>query len=252
MKAVRRHELDKTARFLSPDAPLARAPAPAADGPTPPAKTDKKEDAGKESLIDTTHSIMVGGSKLEYRAMAGTLPLKDDEGKLTANVFFVAYTKTDVDDLSKRPITFAFNGGPGSSSVWLHLGAFGPKRVVLGSDGDAPQPPYRLVDNEETLLDLTDLVFIDPVSTGYSRSPEPKEEKQFHGVEGDVHSVGDFIRLYVTRFNRWESPKFLAGESYGTTRAGRAVRLSPGPPRPLPQRHRSRVRRPEFRDAPFR
>ncbi|HVS37972.1 MAG TPA: hypothetical protein VMS17_20600 [Gemmataceae bacterium] len=193
-------------------------PASAADGPTPP-KAEKKDDPGKESFAETTHTITVAGAKLEYRATAGTLPLKDDEGKTTANVFFVAYTKTGVDDLSKRPITFAFNGGPGSSSVWLHLGAFGPKRVVLGDEGDAPQPPYRLVDNEDTLLDLTDLVFIDPVSTGYSRSPEPKEEAQFHSVEGDVHSVGDFIRLYVTRFNRWQSPKFLAGESYGTTRA---------------------------------
>ncbi len=187
--------------------------APARDAPA------KSDDSGKGSFSETTHTITVGGEKLEYRAMAGTLPLKDDDGKVTANVFFVAYTKTGVDDLSRRPITFAFNGGPGSSSVWLHLGAFGPKRVVLGDEGDAPPPPYRVVDNEDTLLDLTDLVFIDPVSTGYSRSPEPKEAAQFHSVEGDVHSVGDFIRLYTTKYNRWESPKFLAGESYGTTRA---------------------------------
>jgi carboxypeptidase C (cathepsin A) len=196
------------------------APASAGDGPNAPlAKSDKKDDSSKESLAETTHVVSVGGAKLEYKATAGRLPLKDDEGKTTADVFFIAYTKTGVDDLAHRPITFAFNGGPGSSSVWLHLGAFGPKRVVLGDEGEAPPPPYRLVDNEDTLLDLTDLVFIDPVSTGYSRSPDPKEEKQFHGVEEDVHSVGDFIRLYVTRFNRWESPKFLAGESYGTTRA---------------------------------
>jgi carboxypeptidase C (cathepsin A) len=103
--------------------------------------------------------------------------------------------------------------------VWLHLGAFGPKRVALADEGEAPQPPYRLVDNEETLLDLTDLVFIDPVSTGYSRAPEAKDEAKFHSVEGDVHSVGDFIRLYTTRFGRWGSAKFVAGESYGTTRA---------------------------------
>ncbi len=200
-------------RSLSAGAPLAGAPAPARDAPA------KSDDSGKGSLTETTHAVTVGGAKLEYRATAGTLPLKDDDGKITANVFFVAYTKTGVDDLSRRPITFAFNGGPGSSSVWLHLGAFGPKRVALGAEGDAPPPPYRLVDNEDTLLDLTDLVFIDPVSTGYSRTPEPKEAAQFHSVEGDVHSVGDFIRLYTTKFNRWESPKFLAGESYGTTRA---------------------------------
>ncbi len=196
--------------------PWLALPAAGADAPPAAAKSDN---AGKESLAETTHTVTVGGAKLEYKATAGTLPLKDDEGKITANIFFVAYTKTGVDDLSRRPITFAFNGGPGSSSVWLHLGAFGPKRVALGDEGDAPPPPYRLVDNEATLLDLTDLVFIDPVSTGYSRSPEPKEEAQFHSVEGDVHSVGDFIRLYTTRFNRWASPKFLAGESYGTTRA---------------------------------
>ncbi len=199
--------------------PWLASPAPALDAPTPPAKSEKKDDKGKEYLTETLHTVTVGGVKLDYKATAGTLPLKDDEGKVTANVFFVAYTKTGVDDLSRRPITFAFNGGPGSSSVWLHLGAFGPKRVALAGEGEAPPPPYRLVDNEDTLLDLTDLVFIDPVSTGYSRSPEPKEEAKFHSVEGDVHSVGDFIRLYTTRFDRWESPKFLAGESYGTTRA---------------------------------
>ena len=167
---------------------------------------------------------------------------------MTANVFFVAYTKTGVDDLSRRPITFAFNGGPGSSSVWLHLGAFGPKRVVLGDEGDAPPPPYRLVDNEATLLDLTDLVFIDPVSTGYSRSPEPKEEAQFHSVEGDVHSVGDFIRLYTTRYTLGVAEVPGRRELRHHPR-GRPGRLPAGPPRPLPQRHRPGLRRPELRDA---
>ena len=200
--------------------PWLASPTAALAAPAAAATSDKKDNAGKDSLTETTHTITVGGVKLDYKATAGALPLKDDEGKVTAHVFFVAYTKTGVDDLSRRPITFAFNGGPGSSSVWLHLGAFGPKRVVLAGKGDAPPPPpYRLVDNEDTLLDLTDLVFIDPVSTGYSHSPTPKDEAKFHSVEGDVHSVGDFIRLYTTRFNRWQSPKFLAGESYGTTRA---------------------------------
>ena len=197
--------------------PWLAAPAPARDAPAAP-KGDKKEDAGKEP-ISTSHTVTVGGAKIDYTATAGSLPLKDDEGKTTANVFFVAYTRNGVDDLSRRPVTFAFNGGPGSSAVWLHLGAFGPKRVALGDEGDAPDPPYRIVDNEDTLLDMTDLVFIDPVSTGYSRSPDPKQEKEFHGVQEDLHSVGDFIRLYTTRFNRWGSPKFIAGESYGTTRA---------------------------------
>ena len=122
-------------------------------------------------------------------------------------------------DSSKRPITFTFNGGPGSASVWLHLGAFGPRRVEMGDAGALLPPPYKLVDNESSLLDVTDLVFIDPVSTGYSRAVPGEAPKQFHGIQEDVQSVGDFIRLYATRNKRWTSPKFLAGESYGTTRA---------------------------------
>jgi carboxypeptidase C (cathepsin A) len=124
-----------------------------------------------------------------------------------------------VDDPAKRPLTFSFNGGPGSSSVWLHLGLLGPRRVVMEFDGDLPQPPYQLADNEFSLLDQTDLVFIDPVSTGYSRPVEGQKAKDFHGFKKDLETVGDFIRLYTTRYNRWLSPKFLIGESYGTTRA---------------------------------
>jgi carboxypeptidase C (cathepsin A) len=165
---------------------------------------------------------VLNGAKLEYTATAGTLVLKEEDGKPTAGVFFVAYTK-EAADRSRRPITFTFNGGPGSSSVWLHLGAFGPKRVLMKPDGEPLPPPYRLVDNDLTLLDLTDLVFIDPVSTGYSRPAPGVSGKQFHGVQEDIQSVGEFIRLYTTRFNRWESPKFLAGESYGTTRAAALV-----------------------------
>jgi carboxypeptidase C (cathepsin A) len=198
---------------------LVALPAPAQDPAPAPAKGEHKGDAPHEGLTETQHAIPVNGIKLEYKATAGTLPLKGEDGKTTANVFFVAYTKAGVEDASKRPITFAFNGGPGSSAVWLHLGAFGPRRVVMTDKGEPPQPPYRLVDNEDTLLDLTDLVFIDPVSTGYSRAADEKNAKQFHGVEEDVRSVGEVIRLFVTRFNRWSSPKFLAGESYGTTRA---------------------------------
>jgi carboxypeptidase C (cathepsin A) len=173
----------------------------------------------KEVLVETNHSIQFGGSKLDYKATAGTLILKGENDKPKASVFFVAYTKVGVQDVSQRPITFAFNGGPGSSSVWLHMGAFGPKRVLMADDGQALPPPYRLVDNEDTLLDLTDLVFIDPVSTGYSRPAPEQSAKEFHGVEEDLQSVGDFIRLYTTKYQRWSSPKLLAGESYGTTRA---------------------------------
>ncbi|MBS1249323.1 MAG: hypothetical protein MAG431_00899 [Chloroflexi bacterium] len=136
-----------------------------------------------------------------------------------ASVFFIAYTKKDGEERGTRPITFSFNGGPGSSSVWLHLGVLGPRRVEMGDAGNLLPPPYRLVNNEFSLLDETDLVFIDPVSTGYSRPVPGEEAEQFHGVEKDVKSVGEFIRLYTTRYKRWTSPKFLIGESYGTTRA---------------------------------
>ena len=143
-----------------------------------------------------------------------------DEPKQKAKVFYVAYTRTDIgNDPSKRPITFSFNGGPGSASVWLHLGALGPRRTELTERGEAPLAPYHLVDNEATWLDSTDLVFIDPVSTGYSRSVPGEDPKQFHGFKEDLASVGDFIRLYTSRSARWASPKFIIGESYGTTRA---------------------------------
>ncbi|OAI46965.1 peptidase S10 [Planctomycetaceae bacterium SCGC AG-212-F19] len=202
----------------------AQEPAPATK-PKPPASKEgtDKEGAARpeksEKLVTSRHSITVGGAKLEYEATAGTLTLKDDDGKARASMFFVAYTKVGATPAKQRPLTFAFNGGPGSSAVWLHLGVLGPKRVVLEEKGKSVAPPYRLVDNEATLLDQTDLVFIDPVSTGYSRPAAGVEAKLFHGVQEDIDSIGAFIRQYVTRFNRWESPKFLIGESYGTTRA---------------------------------
>lgn len=183
-------------------------------------KTEETMDeAGKEKVVDTTHSITVEGKKLEYRARAGTILLKEEDGKAKASIFYVAYTKLGVKDPCSRPITFSFNGGPGSSSVWLHLGILGPRRVLLDEEGMPLPPPYRLVDNEYSILDRTDLVFIDPVSTGYSRAAEEGNAKEFHGVEGDIESVGKFIRLYTTRHKRWTSPKYLIGESYGTTRA---------------------------------
>ena len=180
------------------------------------AQADKK-DKRKES--ETIHALTIGGTKLEYKATAGTLPLKDAEGKTTADIFFIAYTKTGVADPALRPVTFSFNGGPGSSSVWMHLGLLGPKRVKLADDGSAVPPPYSLIDNEYSLLDETDLVFIDPVGTGYSRAAKPEDAKKFFGVAEDAQSVAEFIRTYVTKNTRWASPKFLIGESYGTTRA---------------------------------
>ena len=194
------------------------------------ANNDKKNDEGYPSLEDkivqTRHKVTIGGSQLKYTATTGTIVLKEESEKnekavgekAKASIFFVAYTKDDENDAGKRPITFAFNGGPGSSSVWLHLGLLGPRRVQMDDTNILP-PPYKLVENEYSLLDVTDLVFIDPVSTGFSRAVPGEKPKAFHNFSKDIESVGDFIRLYTTRYQRWNSPKFLAGESYGTTRS---------------------------------
>jgi carboxypeptidase C (cathepsin A) len=191
-------------------------------------KKSEEKPTPKDNLVTTQHSVTVGGKEIKYTVTTGTIVMKEEtpdrekesEGeKPKAQFFFVAYTKDGVEDRSKRPLTFSFNGGPGSSSVWLHLGLLGPRRVEMTFEGDLPQPPFKLVDNEFSLLDETDLVFIDPVSTGYSRPVEGEKAKQFHGFKKDIESVGDFIRLYTTRYQRWLSPKFLIGESYGTTRS---------------------------------
>jgi carboxypeptidase C (cathepsin A) len=196
-----------------PAPPPAEPPAAAAPQSTPP--PPKVE----EKTSKTDHSIQISGQTIKYTAIAGTILLKKEDGTPTASIFYIAYTKDDVPDVSKRPLTFAFNGGPGSSSVWLHMGTLGPKRVVMDPEGNPIPPPYKFTDNEYSLLDQTDLVFIDPVSTGYSRAVPENTAKNFHSLKGDLESVGDFIRLYTTRNARWTSPKFLAGESYGTTRA---------------------------------
>jgi carboxypeptidase C (cathepsin A) len=180
----------------------------------------EKEKEPREETSVTHHSVTVDGQKLNYTATAGTLLLKKENDEARAQIFYIAYTLDGVKDATHRPITFSFNGGPGSSSVWLHLGLLGPRRVDEPDGPTPPRPPYHLVDNQETLLGSTDLVFIDPVTTGYSRAvPENAKPAEFHGVKGDIESVGDFIRLYLTRAERWASPKFLIGESYGTTRA---------------------------------
>jgi carboxypeptidase C (cathepsin A) len=184
-----------------------------------------------DQIVTTRHTVTVGGRKLSYTVTTGTLILKEESEKKgdragesegavpRAAVFFVAYTLAKAGDPARRPVTFSFNGGPGSSSVWLHLGVLGPRRVDMGEDGDLPAPPFRLTENEYSLLDVSDLVFIDPVSTGYSRPVTGEKAKEFHTFKRDIESVGDFIRLYTTRYRRWMSPKFLIGESYGTTRA---------------------------------
>ncbi len=191
----------------------------AASHQSPPAATQSSSSPG-DKLSITEHELTIAGQKLRYRATAGTLVQKDDSGKPKADLFFVAYEKLPLpENRADRPITFLFNGGPGAASVWLHLGAVGPRRVNIDDNGDPPSPPFSLVDNPSTWLAFTDLVFIDPVGTGYSRPAPGEKADQFYGVQEDIHSVGDFIRLYTTRYERWPSPKFLAGESYGTTRA---------------------------------
>ncbi|ONI77729.1 peptidase S10 [Actinosynnema sp. ALI-1.44] len=175
-----------------------------------------------DDLVTTSHVI----GDLAYTATAGRVVLRREvltDGKVDghiakAEVFMTSYT-ADGADPATRPVTFAFNGGPGSSSVWLHLGVFGPRRVVSGDAGDMAKPPYQLVDNHETLLRHSDLVFVDPVSTGYSRATKGEKPGDFHGFSADIESVGEIIRLWTSRNQRWLSPKFLAGESYGTLRA---------------------------------
>lgn len=172
-----------------------------------------------QTPVTTKHSVSINGAQVSYEATAGHLTLLKEDGSPRAKVFFIAYTKTGVSDPSTRPVTISFNGGPGSSSVWLHLGVLGPRRVAMNDDGTTLPPPYKLVDNDQSWLDMTDLVFIDPVSTGYSRANEEKDAKQFHGYNQDIESVGEFIRRWISDNKRWASPKFLIGESYGTTRA---------------------------------
>src|SRR5437667_12686081 len=206
--------------FLGMSLSLAQQPStPPQDKAAEKPKEEKKPPAPEEKIVQTKHSLKIGGQEIKYTATAGTILLKLEDGTPKASIFYVAYNKDDVTDPSHRPLTFSFNGGPGSASVWLHLGLFGPRRVQMGDAGTLLPPPYKLVDNDASLLDISDLVFIDPVSTGYSRAVPGEAPKQFHGIEEDVQSVADFIRIYATRNKRWSSPKFLAGESYGTTRA---------------------------------
>jgi carboxypeptidase C (cathepsin A) len=169
--------------------------------------------------VVTKHEIRVGNRTLRYNVTTGMMPLKNAAGDTEARVFYMAYTADGAGDRSQRPLMFSFNGGPGSSSVWLHLGTLGPRRVQMLDDGAMPPPPFRLVDNDQTWLDFTDMVFIDPVGTGYSRAARPDLANRYFGLQGDIASVGEFIRLYLSRNERWTSPLFLVGESYGTTRA---------------------------------
>src|SRR5690606_7190705 len=179
-------------------------------------KEEKKDEktTPKDNIVTTKHSIKIGGKTLKYTVTTGTMVLKEEVNdkekdaeveKPRAQIFFTAYTLDGVRDKAKRPITFSFNGGPGSSSVWLHLGVLGPRRVVLTDDGEMPKPPFKLTDNQYSILDESDLVFIDPMSTGFSRPVEGEKSREWHTFTKDIASVGDFIRLYTTRYNRWLS-----------------------------------------------
>ena len=173
-----------------------------------------------EPPVITKHSAAIGGRRLNYTVTTGFMPIKNTtSGETEARIFYMAYTLDGVADPKTRPVMFSFNGGPGSASVWLHLGALGPRRVKMLDDGMMPPPPYEMVDNDSSWLDETDMVFIDPVGTGYSRAAKPELASKFFGVNGDIESVGEFIRMYLGRSERWASPLFLVGESYGTTRA---------------------------------
>ena len=198
--------------------PAAQAQTPPQPEPSAPSTERFPAPPPEEKSSKTQHVIHVHGTELHYTAIAGTLLLRDEAQKPRASIFYVYYAQ-DGANPATRPITFAFNGGPGSSSVWLHMGALGPKRVALTPEGQPVPPPYHLLDNQDTALVFSDLVFIDPVTTGYSRNAPGVNPAEFHGLEGDVQEVGEFIRQFLTRYERWESPKFLAGESYGTTRA---------------------------------
>ena len=172
-----------------------------------------------ETPVITHHSINVDGKAINYTATVQQMPIKNAAGDTEAHIFYMAYTLDGVGDVSKRPVTFCFNGGPGSASMWVHMGGMGPRSPRLMPNGAMPQPPYQLKDNQDTWLDKTDLVFIDPVGTGYSRAKSIDIARRMNGVNGDIQSVGEFIRMYITRNNREVSPLFIAGESYGTFRA---------------------------------
>jgi carboxypeptidase C (cathepsin A) len=186
-----------------------------ADEKKPPVVDEKNVDP-----IEKKGSVKIDGKDIAYVSTVGKMVLKNKKGEPRASIFYTSYTRENAGDVSKRPVMFAFNGGPGSSAVWLHLGVLGPRRVDFPGDGTQPvEPPARLVDNDQSILDVCDLVFIDPVTTGYSSAAGKTEAKEFHGVREDIESVGDFIRMWITSNNRWSSPKYLCGESYGGIRA---------------------------------
>ncbi len=206
---------------------LLASPAFAEDGDRPPAKAETHAEMAKgdelppPQRVVTKHVGSFGGVRVAYTATAGETYLKDKDGKPTAAIFSTSYVRDGADP--KRPVTFLYNGGPGSGSLWLHMGAFGPKRVRIPDAKDDGAPPYPIIDNVDSLLDATDIVFIDPVGTGFSRALGKTEAKSFCGVTQDAKSISDFIRLWLSENNRWNAPKFIGGESYGTTRSAALI-----------------------------
>jgi len=199
---------------------MAATPYCASAAPTKAAKAAAP--APQEQRSVTHHRITIDGHSISYTATAGTLIVKDAKDQLGASVFYVAYTE-DGADSSRRPVTFLYNGGPGAASVFLHMGAFGPRRIAFPNAASSGGPPYGLVDNQYSLLDKSDLVFIDAPGTGYSRLLPKADPKSFYGIDQDAAAFGHFIERYVTLNNRWNSPKFLLGESYGTPRSAALV-----------------------------
>jgi carboxypeptidase C (cathepsin A) len=229
---------DRPVPAAQPAQPAPPAPAPPGQPavPAPPAPPGPREEgarpaaryevaAAEDKVSQTSHVVRIDGREIKYTATAGTLPIRLDDGNVAARMFFVAYTR-DGEDPRTRPVAFLYNGGPGSATIWLHMGSFAPRKVKMADEGFQPAPPYTLVDNEFSLIDHTDLVFVDAISTGYSRTVAGVNPSQFHGVRGDIRAFGEFIRAYLDTYRRWPSPKYLIGESYGTIRsAGLAQEL---------------------------
>ena len=214
-------QAQRPARPPSDQAQAAQAAAPMSDSGARQARQPgaaPSSDLREESSV-TDRSIRIGGQTIPYRATAATMLLRNDSGAPIGSLYYTAYTRTDVSDKSRRPLAFVYNGGPGSASAWLHMGAFGPRRVVTNDPSATPPAPYQLVDNASSLIDVADLVFIDPIGTGFSKPVGRGAGRDFWGLDEDAASLAQFVYAYVSRNGRWNSPKYLIGESYGTTRS---------------------------------
>ncbi len=179
-----------------------------------------------EIEVITNHQVTIKGQKIDYSAQTGTQPVWDKDGKPIAAVHYTYYKRSNISNMGKRPLVISFNGGPGSASVWMHLAYTGPKILNIDDEG-YPIQPYGIKDNPHSILDVADIVYVNPVNTGYSRILDPETKKEtFFGVNQDIEYLAEWLNTFVTRANRWNSPKYLIGESYGTTRvSGLALEL---------------------------